>query len=141
MWLYNGKEFLSEQISDNYGFIYKITNTVTGKLYIGRKYFWSKRRLKKTDKRRTTKESDWKDYYGSSDLLCADIEKYGKDKFTREILSLHKTKGQVNYSEIKLQFQLDVIYALDSNGQHQYYNTNIMGRYFTPRNYAKSEKT
>ena len=124
MWLFESKEFTTEMIGENYGFIYKITNTLTGKLYIGRKYFWSKRKLKKA-KRRTTLESDWKNYYGSSDLLCSDIEKYGKENFKREILSLHKTKGQVNYAEIMLQFQLDVLYAMDTSGEELFYNNNI----------------
>ena len=140
-WIYNSKIFETEDIQDNYGFVYKITNLITGKMYLGRKYFWSKRKIKKA-KRRTTLESDWKNYYGSSDVLLADIELLGKDSFKREIISTHKTKGQVNYTEIKLQFAYDVIHALDSNGKHLYYNTNIMGRYFTPKNsnYEKTEE-
>ena len=132
-WTFNNKVFLSEDIKGNYGFVYKITNLINQKVYIGRKYFWSKRKLRKKDKRRTTRESDWKKYYGSSSSLHEDIEKYGSQNFKREILSLHNTKGKVNYTEIKVQFQLDVLYNLDTNGEYLYYNTNIMGRYFTPR--------
>jgi hypothetical protein len=71
-WLYNGKpvEELPEGVV---GFVYLITNTQSGKRYIGKKLA----RFKKTkpplkgrkNKRRTTVESDWRDYYGSSDAL------------------------------------------------------------------------
>ena len=71
-WTFNGKEFDSEDIGDAYGFVYLIT-TPEGQKYIGRKYFWSIRKVKgKT--RRQRSESDWKKYYGSSDLLKAKIK-------------------------------------------------------------------
>ena len=61
------------------GFVYLITNIKTGKKYIGKKFFWSKRTLKplkgKKTKRRVTKESDWKNYYGSCKKLLEDIKK------------------------------------------------------------------
>ena len=37
--------FLSEDIGEHYGFVYCITNVLTGRRYIGRKYFWSLRKL------------------------------------------------------------------------------------------------
>ena len=37
-WLYNN-ELLTEVPSKAFGFVYMITNTLTGKMYIGRKYF------------------------------------------------------------------------------------------------------
>ena len=67
-----------------------ITNTTTGQKYIGKKlakFKTTKPPLKgKKNKRRGTKESDWRDYWGSSDKLQADVEELGADKFTREIL-------------------------------------------------------
>ena len=33
-WQYNLEDFTEEQIGDNYGFVYKITNLKTGKKYI-----------------------------------------------------------------------------------------------------------
>lgn len=130
-WLYQDKEF-TEAPKEYYGFVYRITNLLTGKMYIGRKYFWSMRKPR-GKKRRQKSESNWKDYYGSSDVLKDDIEKYGVKNFKREIISLHKTKGQVNYTEIKVQFQEDVLYALDDNQQRLYYNGNILSRYFAPK--------
>ena len=88
-WTYQGNtlETLPEECV---GFVYLITNTTTGRMYVGKKLARFKRSrppLKgKKNKRRHTVESDWQDYYGSSDLLTEDVNKLGKEKFTREIL-------------------------------------------------------
>lgn len=131
-WLYEGKPFTSDDIQDNYGFVYCLTDSVTTKKYIGRKYFWSVRTVKKIKNRRkkNRSESDWKDYYGSSKTVLEIVEKFGKERFTREIVSLHKTKGDVNYNEVKLQFKLDVLEAVDQFGERAYFNENIANRYF-----------
>lgn len=121
-WLYKGQPFESDEIGKRFGFVYLITNLTNDRLYIGRKYFWSTRKVKGKSRRQKS-ESDWKDYYGSSDDLKADVEKLGKENFKREILSLHDTKGSVNYTEIKEQFVRGV---LETN---LYYNTSINGKW------------
>jgi hypothetical protein len=112
-WTYNGKAFESEDINEYYGFIYRITNTVNGHDYVGRKYFKTiKKRppLKgKKNKRRETVETDWKEYWGSSPKLQADIDLLGKDKFTREIIHLCTSRGETNYMEAYYQFKEDVL--------------------------------
>ena len=84
-WIYTEQPFLSENIGNSFGFVYRITNLSNGRQYIGRKYFVQKRKPK-GGKRRVTSESDWKKYYGSSPELKADVKKYGKLNFKREIL-------------------------------------------------------
>jgi len=110
---YLGKTFESEDINDYYGFIYRITNTTNGHDYIGRKYFTTiKKRppLKgKKNKRRETVETDWKDYWGSSARLVEDMARLGKDKFTREIIHLCKSRGETNYMEAYYQFKEGVL--------------------------------
>lgn len=112
-WTYLGKTFESEDINDHYGFIYRITNTTNGHDYIGRKYFTTiKKRppLKgKKNKRRETVETDWKDYWGSSARLVEDMTRLGKDKFTREIIHLCKSRGETNYMEAYYQFKEGVL--------------------------------
>ena len=81
-WMYEGRPFTSNDICDYYGFVYCITNTITGQKYIGRKYFMQKRKPKGA-KRRVTSESDWKKYYGSSEDLKQDIRRDGKNTFRR----------------------------------------------------------
>ncbi len=131
-WLFNGKPFLSEDIKNFYGFVYKITNKLTGKAYIGRKYFYKS--VKKKGKRRIYIESDWKDYYSSCDELKQDVNKFGKENFLREIISLHETKGDTNYWENYELFRNNVLEAVDFKGEKLYYNNNIMNRYFIRKN-------
>jgi len=103
MWYYNGEEFTSDMIGDYIGFVYCITDMSTSKKYIGKKNFKSTRKLKplkgKTRKRTVVKESDWQDYFGSSDIVKALLEEHGKDNFHREILHLCTFKGELSYME------------------------------------------
>ena len=76
-WIFEGTPFLSENIDDNFGFVYLITNLQNGRQYIGRKYFWQFR-TPKGKKRKVKSESDWKKYYGSCPELKEDIERLGR---------------------------------------------------------------
>ncbi len=127
-WLYKGTTFTSDDIGNFFGYVYRITNTQNGRQYIGRKYFYQKRKPK-GGKRRITSESDWKRYYGSSDELKQDVKQFGKDTFRREIISLHETLGKVNYEETKQLFLHNVLMEALDDGTPMYYNSNILGRY------------
>ena len=70
----------------------------------------------KKNRRRGTKESDWKDYWGSSDHLNEDVQKLGEDKFTKEILHFCPSKGVLSYMEAKEQFDRKVLLT------DEYYN-------------------
>jgi len=128
-WWYNGEVFDSDSINGYYGFVYLITNTVNGRKYIGRKYFWSFRK-KKGEKRRRKQESDWRKYYGSCPELKEDIKLFGKEKFTREILTLHTTLGKVNYEETRRLFVHNVLTESLTDGTPAFYNSNVLGRYY-----------
>ena len=128
-WTFDGIEFTDKDIGDSIGFVYVITNLTTHKKYIGRKYFYSTRKQKRTDTRRKTKPSDWKTYYSSSDDVLAEVEKYGTKNFRREILSLHKTKGDTNINEVKEQFSRNVL------EDDIYLNANINGKWRRPPNH------
>ena len=127
-WVFKGRTFLSEDINDLYGFVYRITNLQSGKQYIGRKYFWSFRKPP-GKKRKEKQESDWQKYYGSCPELKEDIKRYGKEIFSREILSLHDTKGNCNFEETKQLFLNNVLSEALDDGSPAYYNSNILGRY------------
>ena len=127
-WLYLERVFDSDDIGDNFGFVYRITNKITGRKYIGRKYLWSFRKPP-GKKRKVKQESDWKRYYGSCPELKEDIKKYGKEIFSREILSLHGTKGTCNFEETKQLFLNNVLSEALDDGSPAYYNSNILGRY------------
>jgi len=127
-WKYNGDIFESDNIGEYFGFVYLITNNSNHRQYIGRKYFWSFRKPP-GKKRKVKQESDWKKYYGSCPELKEDIKKYGKEIFSREILSLHVAKGDCNYEETKQLFLNNVLSESLDDGTPAYYNSNILGRY------------
>lgn len=124
-WTYQGTE-VKELPQDVVGFVYIITNTTNDRQYIGKKlakFSRTKPPLKgKKNKRRTKVESDWKDYYGSSDELNEDIGKLGKGNFKREILFYCYSKSELSYIEAREQFNYKV---LESD---KYYNGHIRVR-------------
>ena len=117
-WTYQQKiiETLPE---DCIGFVYIITNTTNGRMYIGKKLskfakttqktVTLKNGTKKKKKIRGKVDSDWREYWGSSPNLTADIEALGKDNFTREILYLCISKAEMSYIEAREQFERRVL--------------------------------
>ena len=122
MWILNNEEF-NITPEEYQGFVYQITELDTDTKYIGKKNFWKPKTLPITKKRkrrvRTRTESDWREYYGSSDEVRRLVESRGQDKFKREIIRLCKTKGEMSYYEAKMQFDNDVLFRKD------YYNNFI----------------
>ena len=124
-WEFKGQQ-IKEMPSDVIGFVYQITNTTNGRMYIGKKLARFKRSrppLKgRKNKRRYNIDSDWQDYYGSSDELTIDVNRLGKDKFKREILFYCLSRSELSYVEAREQFARKV---LESN---DYYNGHIRVR-------------
>ena len=130
-WIYQGAQ-VDTLPEDCVGFVYLITNTVSGRKYIGKKLAKFSKTTYKTVKLKNGKkkrkkikgkiESDWQTYYGSSPNLQADIDALGTDKFHREILHYCNSKAQTSYLEAKEQFIRGVMESDD------YYNTWIMCR-------------
>jgi hypothetical protein len=118
-WIYEGKK-VDELPADCEAFVYIITNTTNDKKYVGKKlakFKTTKPPLKgKKNKRRGTKESDWRTYWGSSDHLNADVSVLGEDNFTREILHYCPSRGVASYLEAREQFERRVLETDD------YYN-------------------
>lgn len=131
MWLYNNLE-ITELPEDCVGFVYLITNLTTDRKYIGKKLakfsrtkyktVTLKNGTKKKKKIRDKIDSDWQEYYGSSNELNKDVELLGKENFRREILFFCKSKAECSYIEAREQFTRRVLESTD------YYNNNIMCR-------------
>jgi hypothetical protein len=137
-WIYNGVPFTSSDIQDYFGFVYLIQNNLNGKKYIGRKYLWQFR-TPKGKKRKVKSESDWKNYYGSCPELKEDIDKLGRENFSRTILSLHKTKGKTNFGETSQLFKNDVLTESLDSGEPAFYNSNILGRFYRKDYYERND--
>ena len=105
------------------GFVYIIENLANGRSYMGKKGFtFGKTRQVNKKKKRFRAESDWRDYYGSSEALLKDVEYFGKERFRRTILHLCRSKGEASYLEAYEQFSRNVLLRED------YYNTWISCR-------------
>ena len=119
-WTYQGQPF--EAIPEGViGFVYLITNTLTGRKYIGKKGTTSAAyKTVKGKRKKLRKESNWKEYYGSCEELLKDIETLGKEHFSREVSRICFSKGETSFWEAKLQFEADVLYHPES-----YYNSYI----------------
>ncbi len=141
MWTYKNKPVKSiEELPHPealHGFVYCISSN-TGKIYIGKKNFYSnlKKKLTKkelaliSDKRmktykRVSKESNWKNYWGSNTQLQSDISRLGADQFKREIIALAYSAKQLTYLETEHQILNDVLRSDNC------YNDNISGKFFT----------
>jgi hypothetical protein len=130
-WLFEST--LVEVLPENcVGFVYLITNNVSGRKYIGKKLAkFSKTTVKtvklkngnkKRKKIRSKIDSDWQEYYGSNDELKKDIQTLGPENFTREILYYCKSKAECSYIEAREQFRHQVLESDD------YYNGQISVR-------------
>jgi hypothetical protein len=109
---------------DFVGFIYKIIHKSSGKSYIGKKVFKFKRKKTKNNKSRT-KESDWRDYTSSSELVNEMIVECGMDDFEFIILALCSGKCLLTYTELEMQFAHDVLRARLPNGERKFFNNTV----------------
>ena len=117
-----------------YGFVYLITNTVSGRKYIGRKFYHTYR------KRKRVRESNWRVYTGSCKPLKEDMKRLGKDKFTFEIICNYKTRGGVVSGEVHFQTDNDVLSPeLLPCGERLYYNGHIGSVKFISPEFVSAE--
>lgn len=131
MWTYQ-EQIVEELPDDCVGFVYLITNLTNGRKYIGKKLakfaktsyktVQLKNGTKKKKKIRSKVDSDWQEYYGSSNDLSADVAKLGKENFKREILYYCRSKAECSYIEAREQFTRKVLESAD------YYNGQISVR-------------
>jgi len=149
-WLYKGgkiKDIGNVNVISHFGFIYKITHIPTGRIYYGRKNFFTNRNIKLgkkelailreerkikgmrgrvPSKKLVVKESDWLTYWGSNKPLLKQIKKEGEENFRREILEFANTKKHLTYLETELLFKNKVLFHPD-----KFYNDNILGKFYT----------
>jgi hypothetical protein len=97
-WYYDGVPF--EEDGTHFGFVYLIENLITGRKYIGRKYFTcAGYKQVNGKKKKIRKPSDWQTYWGSNDTLKREVAELGEHNFRRTILHLCKSKSECSYFE------------------------------------------
>lgn len=128
-----------ENPEDYVGFIYLIKNTVEDRYYIGKKQLLKKTRLKANKSRKRDKivwkDNDVEKYWGSSKELLADIERFGKENFTRQVIEPCKSKFHMSYAELKWQLAFNVL--LDPKSYNGIINVRL-GR--VPKDYVDIER-
>lgn len=87
-------------IENPYGFVYITTNLLDGKRYIGQRKF----------------SNGWRTYLGSGKHLKEAIKKYGRENFSRTIISIAMTKYELDEMEI------DLIQFLQAERSRDFYN-------------------
>jgi hypothetical protein len=136
-WWFNRKEFKDEDIPEGaVGFIYmiKITLDERQRMYIGKKNFYSNRKVKKgkkelaamEDKRGSKHKIVSKlDYanYCSSNKQIKEAVKNGVE-IKKYILRICYSKMELTYQETRYLFKLDVL------EDDKYLNDNILGRFY-----------
>jgi hypothetical protein len=135
--LINNENF---NINDYEGYIYMTSFLDVNRQYIGKKNFFhntnvklGKKELanlptargKKPSKKKVTKESDWKTYYGSSQEVKDLLKITPKDRVIRSVLHICKSKKELTYYECKYLFQYGVL-----EPESKYINDNILGKFF-----------
>lgn len=127
-WMHQGK--VTEDLPEGcIGFVYLITNKISGRKYVGQKLALSAKPqfrtvLLKTGAKKTIRipgehTDDWRSYFGSNQELLKDIELLGSGEFNREILHFCKSRSECSYLEAKEQFARSVLESDD------YYNRLI----------------
>ena len=106
--------------------IYKITNNLNGKFYIG--------------KHQTKDLNDG--YMGSGRLIRRAIQKYGKSNFTKEILHVFQTEEEMNAKEKELVVISEQSYNLCEGGKggFGYINQNELWNYPKHAEIAKENR-
>ena len=130
-WHYQSQE-ITELPETCVGFVYLITNRLSGRQYIGKKLARFKKTTYKTVKLKNGKkkrkkirgstDSDWQTYWGSNEELSADVILLGEENFSRQILYYCSSKAECSYIEAREQFSRRVLESDD------YYNGHIQVR-------------
>ena len=122
-WLLHGFPVITEHLEGYVGFVYIVHNLNNNRRYVGKKLLSkAKTRIVKGKRKRSRVPSDWKNYWGSSAELLADVTLLGKDRFMREIIHLCKNKAELTYLELREQIDRRVLERDD------YYNNWIYVR-------------
>jgi hypothetical protein len=129
------------------GFVYLIRNNhpdviqnkSSKRFYIGKKQLLKRVKRKplkgKTRNRISFVDNDVEKYWGSSKELLSDIEKYGIEHFSREVIEVCNSKFHMSFAEIDWQIKCRVLF------DDRFFNGIINCRLgVVPKNYVDIER-
>ena len=130
-WHYNGSPLL--EIPDGViGFVYCITNRLTGRKYIGKKNFFKmKTRSINKQPHKERVQSDFIEYYGSNSQINVDVLVNGPEHFHRDILVLCTSISMMSYWETKYIFMADAI--VSPNFYNEWVTCKITNKHVTSK--------
>lgn len=109
------------------GFVYKVTDKVNNKWYIGQKKITKVEKrppLKgKVRKRKIIKQTDWRTYTTSCNTLKFEIIQRPKEEFDFEILHFVDCKWMLSYLELWYQMQMNAMF--DENSYNGIINVRL----------------
>ena len=121
-WTYEN-EIVEQAPPDAVAFVYRITNMVDGRMYVGKKGLtMAKTKMVKGKKKKSRVESQWRKYFGSNGELQDDVKLLGPENFKREVVRWCRSKAEASYHEARLQFVEDVLLS------DRFYNRYIICR-------------
>lgn len=133
---------LPENYSNIFGFVYIIKNNhpdSSKKYYIGCKQCLKKVKKKplkgKKRNRIQYKDNDVESYWGSSKELLIDIDTFGLEYFTREVIELCHSKFHLKYAELCWQIITNALF------DDKFYNGILNVRLNRPKNFIDIERT
>lgn len=131
-WTYNNEPVTQELLDDHWGFVYVIRNKVTGKRYVGKKFFTKAGyRTVKGKRKKIRLASDWESYYGSNKVLLEDVERLGADQFERYIIRLCKNRSECSYWETHYIFQYEAL--LSDRWYNEWVTCKVSKRHIMPK--------
>lgn len=131
-WTYNNAPVTQELLDDHWGFVYVIRNKVSGRRYVGKKFFTKAGyRTVKGKRKKIRLASDWETYYGSNKVLLEDVEKLGADQFERYIIRLCKNKSECTYWETHFIFQFEAL--LSDRWYNEWVSCKISKKHVMPK--------
>lgn len=139
--------YIKDPPEGKYGFVYKVTcklDEYKDWIYIGSKSFYSNRtqtlskrksnalysgKGRKPTKQKVIKESDWRNYITSSDIIKTLVNTFGNEAFNWEIIDYGINKADLLMKEVELQVKYKVFRIKESFNQMlkaSIYKKNLM---------------
>lgn len=128
----------------HFGFIYIIEDLTSGHAYIGKKQYWVKKSGVKGCKTAVAhktggkwkpscwRESNWREYKGSSKTLTKWMKKNPSNEYRFTILRQCVSRAELTFMEVKYMWKYEVMEEYLPSGYRKFFNLQIPAIKFVP---------